>query len=76
MRLIAKPENLKKAQVGLPHGLFGRPLPPNTPPPLRQTTPPTAPPLSPPLAQTELAEQTEQLAGVLKALARLERVPA
>ena len=34
----------------------------------------TAP--SPPLAQTELAEQTEQLAGVLKALARLERVPA
>jgi hypothetical protein len=75
LRLIAKPEILKKAQVGLPHGLFGRPLPANHPP-LRQTTPPTAPPLSPPLAQTELAEQTEQLAGVLKALARLERVPA
>ena len=33
-------------------------------------------PTPPPVTQTELTEQTEQLAGVLKALARLERVPA
>ena len=49
------------------------PSPPTPPPP---NDPAHRPAPSPPLAQTELAEQTEQLAGVLKALARLERVPA